>query len=198
MPDVAPRIGRRPSTSHGDLERAAFSLFADKGFDETSVDDIAAMVGIARRTFFRYYPSKNDVVWGDFDAQLERLRSFLAAVADEIPLMQAVHLAVIEFNRVPAELVSLHRQRLSLILGVPTLLANSTLRFVQWRAVIAEFAARRLDEEPGDLLPNVIGWSALGATLAGYEAWLQDPDAELTTLLDQALGELAIGFRHHD
>jgi hypothetical protein len=111
--------------------------------------------------------------------------------------MEAVRQAVIEFNRVPSEHHAQHRQRMSLILGVPTLLANSTLRFAQWRTVIAEFAAARLGREPEELLPKVIAYSALGAALAGYEEWLRDPAADLTEVLDSALGELAVGFRHH-
>jgi hypothetical protein len=62
---------------------------------------------------------------------------------------------------------------------------------------VAAFAAGRLCLCPDDLLPQVIGYSALGATLAAYEQWLRDRDADLMTLLDQALGELAIGFDHH-
>jgi TetR/AcrR family transcriptional regulator, regulator of mycofactocin system len=68
--------GRRPSTSRAELERVALDLFTSRGFEETTVDDVAAAAGIGRRTFFRYYASKNDAVWGDFDAQLEKLRQW--------------------------------------------------------------------------------------------------------------------------
>jgi mycofactocin system transcriptional regulator len=175
----------------------AFALFAAHGFDETSVDDIAAAAGIGRRTFFRYYPSKTDVVWGDFSAGLERMGAGLAAVPPSVPMMEAVRQAVIEFNRLPPDQVTQHRRRLGLILGVPTLLANSTLRFAQWREVVARFAAHRLGLEPDDLLPRVIGYTALGAALAAYEQWLRDDHADLARLLDEALGELGSGFRRH-
>ena len=59
----------------------AFTLFAARGFDATAVDDIASAAGIARRTFFRYYASKNDLVWGDFDGELRRFRAWFGAVA---------------------------------------------------------------------------------------------------------------------
>ena len=65
--------GRPASTTREDVARAALELFARHGYDETTVDDIAAAVGISRRTFFRYYESKPDVVWGEFDAELVRL-----------------------------------------------------------------------------------------------------------------------------
>ncbi len=192
------RVGRPPATTHAELEEVAFALFAARGFDETSVDDIAAAARIGRRTFFRYYPSKNDLVWGDFGAELDGMRAWLAAAPAEVPLMEAVHQAVIEFNRITPDQHRRHRQRLGLILGVPTLLANSTLRFAQWREVVADFAALRLGLSAGELLPRVIGYSALGASLAAYEEWLRDEGGDLSVLLDEALGELAIGFRHHD
>jgi mycofactocin system transcriptional regulator len=193
-----PRVGRRPATSHGELEAVAFALFARDGFDETSVDDIATAAGIGRRTFFRYYRSKNDVVWGDFGTELARMRARLGATRPDMPMMEAVQRAVVDFNRIEAGQVALHRQRLGLILGVPTLLANSTLRFAQWRAVVAEFAAGRLGVDAHELLPRVVGHSTLGAALAAYEEWLRRDEADLSDLMDRALGELAVGFRHHD
>lgn len=185
-------------TTHGDLETVAFDLFAERGYDDTTVDDIAAAAGIARRTFFRYYRSKADVVWGDFDAELDRFRAWLGGVDADMPMMTAIHQAVTDFNRLPADQIAQHRRRMSLILGVPTLLANSTLRFSQWRAAVAEFAARRLGSDPDDLLPNVVAYSALGAALAAYDQWLRDDRADLVATIDRALGELASGFHQTD
>src|SRR5437660_843509 len=86
MPSGAHRgAGRPPATTREDIERVAFSLFADHGFDETTVDDIATAAGIGRRTFFRYFASKNDVVWGAFDAGLDHFRAVLDAVDPDQP-----------------------------------------------------------------------------------------------------------------
>src|SRR4051812_26554524 len=71
--------GRPPLTTRLEIERVAFALFAERGFDETTVEDIAAAAGISRRTFFRYFASKNDVVWGDFDAGLQHFAEVLDA-----------------------------------------------------------------------------------------------------------------------
>ena len=62
--------GRKRVTSRAELEQTAFALFAERGFEQTTVDEIAAAAGIGRRTFFRYFPSKNDVPWGAFEAEL--------------------------------------------------------------------------------------------------------------------------------
>ena len=83
-------MGRRPSTMRGQLSDLGIELFTSKGFDETSIDDIADAAGIARRTFFRYFPSKNAVPWGDFDAQLAALRAHLDGLPDDIALPDAL------------------------------------------------------------------------------------------------------------
>jgi hypothetical protein len=61
-------LGRPTVTSCAELERIALAIFAAQGFDVTSVDEIAVAAGIGRRNFFRYFKSKNDAVWGNFDA----------------------------------------------------------------------------------------------------------------------------------
>jgi mycofactocin system transcriptional regulator len=193
--EVDPRRGgRRPSTSRQNLERVALELFDAHGFDETSVDDITAAADIGRRTFFRYYPSKNDVVWGDFDRELDRMRRWLGDIPAQTPLMDAIRAAVVAFNTYDPVIEAMHRRRMTLILTTPALQAHSTLRYAEWRAVVAEFAARRLGQSPADLQPRVIGYATLGAAIAAYEQWLLDDDSSLTALLDAALRDLSAGF----
>ena len=189
-PGRAVRPGRPGATSRAELELVARELFAARGFDATTVDDIAAAAGIGRRTFFRYFASKNDVVWGDFEQGLADLRARLRRSDPEQPLRAALHEAVIAFNVIDPGGVAWHRARMALILRVPALQAHSTLRYAAWRAVVAEFAALRLGAEPDDLLPRLVGHVCLGAALTAYEQWLEDPGSDLSTLLDAALGAL--------
>jgi len=186
--------GRRRVTSRAELEQTAFALFTARGFDATTVDEIAAAAGIGRRTFFRYFPSKNDIPWGAFEDELERMRVRLKACPPEVPLMDAIRVALIDFNRVTPAQVPLHRRRMELILRVPTLLAHSTLRFTAWREVVAEFVAERTGRRPDDLAPQAIAHAVLGVAIAAYEHWLDDPDTDLGALLDDAMRQLAGAF----
>jgi mycofactocin system transcriptional regulator len=181
-------------TSREELEETAFSLFAARGFDATTVDDIAAAAGIGRRTFFRYFPSKNDIPWGAFEQELERMRTRLRAVPADVPVMDAIREALVDFNRVDPTVVPLHRRRMGLILRVPTLFAHSTLRFTAWREVIAEFVAARTGQRSGQLAPQAIAHAVLGVSVAAYEHWLDDPAADLAVLLDSAMRQLADAF----
>ncbi|HEY5332011.1 MAG TPA: TetR family transcriptional regulator, partial [Solirubrobacterales bacterium] len=91
-------IGRPPTTTHEQLESIALELFAERGFEQTTVDDIATAVGVGRRTVFRYFPSKNDMVWGGFEQVIERLRVHLAE-GDDLPLADALRRAPVLSNR---------------------------------------------------------------------------------------------------
>jgi TetR/AcrR family transcriptional regulator, regulator of mycofactocin system len=186
--------GRRRVTSREELEHRAFALFAAHGFDATTVDEIAAAAGIGRRTFFRYFPSKNDIPWGAFEDELDRMRVRLKACPPEVPLMDAIRLALIDFNRVAPAQVPLHRRRMELILRVPALLAHSTLRFTAWREVVAEFVAERTGRRPEELAPQAIAHAVLGVCVAAYEHWLDHPSADLGVLLDDAMRQLGGAF----
>jgi TetR/AcrR family transcriptional regulator, regulator of mycofactocin system len=181
-------------TSRAELEHVAFELFAANGFELTTVDDIAAAAGIGRRTFFRYFPSKNDVPWGMFEVELERMRARLKACPRGVPLMDAIRVALVDLNKVDPSQITWHRRRMELILRVPALLAHSTLRFASWREVIAEFVAERTGQRPDSLAPQAIAYVVLGVAVAAYEQWLDDEDADLGALLDSAMCQLDAAF----
>ena len=192
------RVGRRRVTSRSELEHVAFELFATRGFEKTTIEDIAEAAGIGRRTFFRYFPSKNDIVWGAFDEELGRMRAQLAGFRLDVPLMEAVREALVDFNRIEPAEVPWHRRRMELILRVPALQAHSTLRYAGWRAVLAEFIGQRLGEPAESLVPQTIAYATLGVAVAAYEQWLARPAAgneELRTLLDTAMRALAAGYQ---
>ncbi|HEX4867483.1 MAG TPA: mycofactocin system transcriptional regulator [Acidimicrobiales bacterium] len=185
------RTGRPQATTHRDIEVAALELFAARGFEHVSVADIATAAGISRRTFFRYYGSKNDVVWGDFDRLLAAMERGLERSGDG-PLLAAITDVVIRFNTFPDEAVPAHRLRMSLILHTPALQAHSALRYADWRAVIARHAARRLGQPVDALVPQLVGHVALAAAVTAHEQWLADPSAILSPLIRESFDRLSI------
>ncbi|MFE9602458.1 mycofactocin system transcriptional regulator [Streptomyces hokutonensis] len=189
------RSGRPRVASRAELERVGFALFERQGFEYTTIDHIAAAAGIGRRTFFRYFASKNDLVWGEFEEQLVRLRSLLAAVADDVPVMEALREVVTEFNRFDSAVVPWHRRRMHLILRVPALRAHSTLRYASWQMAISECVAAREGVPVTAASPRLIGHLALAAAVTAYELWLDDESADLAELLDGVFRRLEEGFR---
>ena len=195
---LAQRPGRPPGTSRREVTRAALELFAERGFEETTVDDIADALGVSRRTLFRYFASKNDMAWGDFDWVLERLRGCLDATGPDEPLHQALGRAVVESNRYEDDQLPELRIRMRLITGVPALQAHSALRYAEWRAVIAEFVARRLGCRVDDLIPQTVAHAALGTSMAAFLVWVDDPSSDLVENLEEAYALLGSGLRALD
>ena len=189
-----PARGRPASTTRQDVARAALDLFAGQGYDETTVDEIAAAVGISRRTFFRYFESKPDVVWGEFDAELGRLRDRLAEAADVEPMMDVLRRSVIATNRFGAGELDELRIRMVLIGTVPTLVAHSAVRYEEWCEVVATFAASRLGGSPDDLGPQTVARAALGAAMAAFACWARADGDDLVGEVDRAFRLLATGF----
>jgi TetR/AcrR family transcriptional regulator, regulator of mycofactocin system len=179
------RIGRQPATTHADISHTGLRLFVERGFDRVTVDDIAAACGIGRRTFFRYFPSKNDLPWGQFDDMLDGMREHLASLPRSLPLRDALRIAIVVFNHIPDNELQYHRERMSLLLTVPSLVAHSTIRYAAWRQVIAEFVGERLGIDPAGLKPQTIAFVCLGVSVAAYEQWLAHEEASLSDLLDE-------------
>lgn len=182
---AAPRVGRRRSTTPHHITDVAIELFVARGFDAVSVDDVAHAAGIARRTLFRYYASKNAILWGDFDAHLAHLRELLDQVDANVPLGDALRAALLAFNTFDECETARHRRRMRVILQTAELQAYSMTMYGGWRAVIADFVARRVGTTATDLLPQTVAWTMLGIALSAYGHWLADESLSLP----QALGD---------
>ena len=176
-------LGRPPATTHAAIERTAFTLFEQQGFEATTLDDIAAALGVGRRTLFLYYPSQNDILWGQFDDSLRHFEQFFDTVPPNSPIFEAIRQAILDFNRLDPDAVPQHRQRMWFLLTTPALLGHSELRYAAWRDVIARYVARRTGLEPTDLLPATAGRVSLALSLSAYERWLRDDGASLEDLL---------------
>ncbi|HZE66431.1 MAG TPA: mycofactocin system transcriptional regulator [Sporichthyaceae bacterium] len=192
--DEVPRRGRPPGTSGRELEVAALRLFTDLGYDETTVEDIAAAAGVSRRTFFRYFDSKAAVLWGDFDAEVTELRAAFDAIAPDVAMMQAIRQVVVGVNHYRAADVPELRLRMSLIAAHPGLAAEALRHYDAWEREVARFAATRLGVAADELYPLAIARTTLAAARAAFERWAVLADADLPVYLDAALAALADGF----
>ncbi len=188
------RPGRRPATTQDHITDVALDLFADRGFDEVSVDDVAAAAGIGRRTLFRYYPSKNAIPWGDFDAHLDRMRDLLDGIGPDVPIGAALRSMLLAFHDFGEDETGLYRRRMRVILQTDALQAHSMTMYAGWRAVVADFVARRLGLAPSDLVPQTVAWTMLGVALSAYAYWLADESVPLAQALADAFDAIRPGL----
>jgi mycofactocin system transcriptional regulator len=176
------------------IEQAALDLFTAQGFEAVTIDEVADAAGISRRTFFRYFSTKADAVWGDFGGHVVRLEGMLAATAGRQPVLASICAAYVEVNDyAPADLPML-RQRMRLILTEPALLAHSQVRYGDVDRVVAAHVARRTGVAPDALLPRLVATSTRAAATTAFELWLTDGRIPLGAALHQAFDELAAGF----
>jgi AcrR family transcriptional regulator len=188
---------RNKARTRAELEDAAIGLFARHGFDGVTVDDIAAASGVSRRTFFRYFDSKEDVLLAEQGQRLIDLQAaFLARAADE-PLVVSVResllviAAAYEAER-PVTLV-----KIRLIFSTPSVMARNLERQVAWEDTLAELVAGRLGVEVNTSLEaRVLGTSAIAAMRAGFRVWLDSGGvANLHDVCAEALDILLDGRR---
>jgi mycofactocin system transcriptional regulator len=188
------RRGRPPGTSARELELISLRLFSEVGFEDTTVERIAAEAGVSRRTFFRYFESKADVLWHAFDGEVRALRAAFAAAPATVPLMEAIREVVVGANRYRASDVPELRTRMNLIGSVPALQASAAHHYDAWERAVSDFAASRLGQAGDSLIPMAIGRATLAVCRSAYDSWVDRADAGLTVYLDQALRALAAGF----
>jgi mycofactocin system transcriptional regulator len=172
----------------------ALRLFTDQGFEDTTIDQIAAEAGVSKRTFFRYFSFKASVLWSEFDTEVGTIRGALAGVPAEVPMMDAIRQAVVAANHYRAEDVPELRMRMNLIGSVPALQSSAAVHYDAWERAISEFAATRIGQPADSLYPLAVGRATLAACRAAYDRWSARADADLTVYLDAALAALSAGF----
>lgn len=173
-------------TSIEAVEKAALELLAVRGFDDTSAEEIAAAAGISRRTFFRYFGTKNNIPFGNYAALLRELEDWLLSQPDDRPMFEVIVEAVVRFNRVHTDGPVAHRERMELIMHTPALRANAALVNAEWQAVLARYAAARMGEPADALGPQLVAHVSLGAASAAYEQWLRDESSDLVEVMQRA------------
>lgn len=147
----APQVATRAA-----VVAAALELFADQGFDQTSVEQIAQAAGVSRSTFFRQFGGKDDVVFADHEQLLERLRGFLAQPHDD-PWAAVCEASVLVYSHFAAD-PELARRRYAVVRGVPALRDREIVTVFRYERLFDEYLRASL---PGLDPLDAVGFSAL-------------------------------------
>ena len=180
------RAGRPRASSRETLAEAACELFLEKGFEATSVVDIAQRAGVSRSSFFNYFDSKSDILWAGLDERLSELEARLAEDAGgdaEASVRSAVRALAAGFAPDPLALAIVNAGAMGL---TTELVREGSSR----RARIAAAVADRLHRGGRDrLAADIAGATWGGAVLAAIEAWARDGAGR--TSLDRFLDRAA-------
>ncbi|MFW6091653.1 MAG: TetR family transcriptional regulator [Actinomycetota bacterium] len=174
---------RKKAQTKQAIQEHALRLFAEQGFDATTVRQIAEAAGVSHMTFFRYFPTKEDVVLSDeYDPMLEQL--IQARPADE-PAVVAVQAAISEAFRLVYT-----ADRDTILSRTRLLLSTPALRARLWENQLAtlqvfERALRGRGSDPFEV--RVLAAACLAALTVAITAWAESPDTtELPELIDES------------
>ena len=172
------------------LVAAAVALFAERGFDGTTVDDIVARAGVGRRSFFRYFPSKESVVFPDHEGTLARMSGFLADESgfDQEPVGRVCDAARMVLAMYAADPVfSLARYKLTR--QVPALRTHELAVVRRYESALTAFLrARFAGRADGDLRADVVSAAVVAAHNHALRGWLRsDGQGDPAELVEHAL-----------
>lgn len=184
--------GRPRASSREVLAEAACELFLEQGYGATSVSDITRRAGVSRSSFFNYFPSKSDVLWGGFDERIaalgERLADQDAPEDTDSTVRDALRALADGFAPDSLALALMNAQQMHV---EDELEREASVR----QARIARLLAERIRRDGVDeLRAAVIGSAYGGAVMAAVEEWARQGAgrSSLGEVVARALG--AIGF----
>ncbi|WP_319456177.1 MULTISPECIES: TetR/AcrR family transcriptional regulator [unclassified Mycobacterium] len=164
----------RWQSTHESLRRVALEMFARKGFANVTVAELAQQAGVTQRTFFRHFPTKEAVLFKDYDTHLEWLAEALAERPASEPLFDAVLASVTSF---PHDLEVVRQAAILRATLIDGERAAGHLRVVQasFAQVLTDFVKSRHPDTPDiDLLAEVAGATLAAALVVAVEAWGRD------------------------
>lgn len=190
---------RKKTELREQLTEIAFKHFAERGFDATTVDELAAEAGVSSRTFFRYFASKEDVVLAWLLRFGDSLCAALARRPADEPPWRALHAvmreAVALYTADKARAVKL----LSLLHDTPALRARHHEKQDAWVEGLSAEIARRLGcDRRRDLRPRLIATVGLGALAVAIDAWVAlGGRGDLPAMIDDAFACAQGGLGAH-
>ncbi|EJT02926.1 TetR family transcriptional regulator [Rhizobium sp. CCGE 510] len=172
------------------IEQAAMTLFLQRGFDATTVEDITEAADVSKRSFFDYFPSKEEVVFAWQDGFADRLMAEIAARPAEEPSVAAVEAAI-----TATVIASVDERGLALselIRRTPALKARDQVKYARLEQKLAEALLLRKRNDPGERSRmRVLAAVVIGALRVGAELWQQrEPGASLHDFAHEIFAEL--------
>jgi AcrR family transcriptional regulator len=185
---------RKKRRTRETIARVALELFAERGYDETTLDGIAEAAEVSRRTIFTYYPSKEDILFGDEPAILAEMQRALRDRPVGVTTLQALRDAFATFS--PSENATLRKR----VIGASDALRlRERARFGPLQDLLAVSIARELDAEPEDVRVSLVAAALAAAFNVAQDRYLTQVNAgdcreDALALFDQTLNLLRSGL----
>lgn len=188
---------RKKQQTHDAIVRCAMQLFDERGFDATTIADIAEAADIAPRTFFGYFPSKEAVVFFDFDDTFEEFAALLRGRPEGQTAFDALRAWIVDLIRRADEAGDdgIEPCRRRLIETTPALDAHERANMQRLHEVLTECVAQDLGVEAESLRARMVSAASIAALESLRELKDDDSDAEhALAVMDEALAFLQGGL----
>jgi AcrR family transcriptional regulator len=181
-------MGRWEPDARGRVMQAALELFSERGFEQTTVAEIAGRAGLTERTFFRHFADKREVLFAGTDQLRELLVSTLASALDSAAPIDAVVAALATATAPLQERRDYARQRHAVIVANAELRERELIKLASWSVALAETLRRRGVPEPSASLTAEAG---IAVFKIAFERWVGEPGGpSLPQLIRESLGGL--------
>lgn len=166
--------GRPPASTHDEIRDLALDMFAERGYEKTSLQSIARAAGISRTTLFAYFRSKRDLIWEDYD-RLESDVEMALSEGEALPAVDLVLRALLVNARYDVADHATMAARLRLVEQSDELRAYTALRVQDMTRRVSEGVARRVPSiDP--LRIDLVTRALVAATSALVDHWAALPD----------------------
>lgn len=194
--DSRPKAGlreRKKVKTRAAIQRHALRLFREQGYEVTTVRQIAEAAEVSESTFFRYFPTKEEVVfWDEFDPLI--FEAFRAQPTGSSPIRALRDAFRDTLARTSAAERAEMRERVELLLSVPPLRATLLDQIRGPVRLLAEAVAERAGRRPDDPAVRACAGAVLGVGLSAMFAATEDPNADIVSLIDEAMSQLEAGL----
>ncbi len=181
-------MGRWEPNARGRLEEAALELYGERGYEQTTVAEIARRAGLTERTFFRHFADKREVLFGGGTLLEERLTAAVAAAPDSAGPLEAVAAALDAVGPLFQERHERSRRRQAIILAHAELRERELIKLATLARALAGALRERGVGEPAASLAAEAG---IAVFKIAFERWTDEPgEADLRQAMREAFAEL--------
>lgn len=175
------------------ITEIALDLFAEHGFDQVTVDQIATAAGMSGRTFHRYFPAKEDVVVGEPEQWGEFVRDAFAARPADEPVWDSLLTSFEAFVGLLAQNGRVQRGKVAMrvLVSTASLRARNLEKHQLWGRMLVPLVAARLADDDAALRAEIIVQAALACLDVAFTTWANvDDDTTISELLERSFGML--------
>jgi len=184
---------RKKARTRASIREHALRLFQEQGYHDTTVEQIAEAAEVSPSTFFRYFPTKEDVVLQD-DFDVLAVELFEAQPADLSPIAAFRATAAQMFGALSAEDLARFRETTELTFNVPEVRARALDEFARTIDVMAAAIARRAGRSPDDFAVRNVAGALIGVIMSATMPWDGEPTIDMSGRIDAALAHLEAGL----